>query len=151
MVLADTRAEADSDEAREGRFALAAAVRERGPAAAADAVVPKLLGPRAGADPATVRRVRELILENGAGGIADALAALRTRPDSTALLPTIRCPTLVLVGEADQLTPVAMADTLAQGIAGAALVRIPDAGHLSNLESPDLFAASLWRFVRGLP
>jgi len=73
--------------------------------------------------------------------------ALMTRPDSTPLLATIHVPTLVIVGSEDTVTPPAAADALHAGIAGSALVVIPEAGHLSNLEQPAAFNAALARFL----
>ena len=70
-----------------------------------------------------------------------------SRPDSTGLLPTIHVPTLILVGVEDTVTPVANALDMQRGIAGAELVQLPGAGHLSNLEQPDAFDAALARFL----
>jgi 3-oxoadipate enol-lactonase len=146
MVLADTRPEADTEEARAGRVAMQQSVREKGAAAAADAMVPKLLGPHS---TSPVRdRVRELILSNGAPGIIDALEALKTRPDSTATLALITCPTLIIVGQDDAVTPVAVADAMRERIAAATKAVIPAAGHLSNVEQPQAFNAALWEFVQ---
>jgi pimeloyl-ACP methyl ester carboxylesterase len=64
-------------------------------------------------------------------------AALMGRPDSRPLLPTITCPTLVVVGREDALTPPALAEEIAAGIPGAKLEVIPDCGHLSTLERPE--------------
>jgi pimeloyl-ACP methyl ester carboxylesterase len=60
-------------------------------------------------------------------------------------------PTLVVVGEQDTLTPPTVAESLAARIRGAKLVRIEGAGHLSNLEKPDLFNAAVNSFLQGLP
>ena len=70
-------------------------------------------------------------------------AAILGRPDSRPDLPAIRVPTLVAVGEADQLTPPALAEEIAAGIAGARLHRIPGCGHLPPLEEPGLVTALL--------
>jgi pimeloyl-ACP methyl ester carboxylesterase len=72
------------------------------------------------------------------------------RPDSTATLATITCPTLVVVGEQDGLTPPAEAEKLAAGIKGAKLVKVPGAGHLPCIESPEPFNAALAEFFGGL-
>jgi pimeloyl-ACP methyl ester carboxylesterase len=70
-----------------------------------------------------------------------------TRPDSTALLPSIHCPTLVLVGAEDTLTPPALSDVLHRGVSGSELAVIPAAGHLSNLEQPGAFNAAVAAFL----
>ena len=69
--------------------------------------------------------------------------AIMTRADSRPLLPTIRCPTLVLVGEQDEATPPALSDEMAAGIPGARLVKIPDCGHLSTMERPEAVTKEL--------
>jgi len=72
------------------------------------------------------------------------------RPDSVSLLGEMEHPTLVIVGELDQGTPPADATTMAEGIRGARLTIIPNAGHLSNLEAPAAFNAAVLEFVNGL-
>jgi pimeloyl-ACP methyl ester carboxylesterase len=86
-----------------------------------------------------VARVRQIIEANPPRGITDALAGLAARADSTPTLREIRVPTLVVVGEEDEITPLAEAETLQRGIAGSRLAVIPRAGHLSSLENPDEF------------
>jgi 3-oxoadipate enol-lactonase len=148
LVLADTRAGADSDEARRNRAALAERVLKEGAEAAAGAVLPKLLGATSHRDrPALVSRVRDLILGNPPRGIADALAGLASRADSTPNLREVRVPTLVVCGEEDALTPPADAEQLQRGIAASRLALIPQAGHLSNLESPAAFNRALLEFL----
>ena len=66
---------------------------------------------------------------------------------STPLLSTIHCPTLVVVGEEDAITPPAVSEEMQRGIAGAELVVIPGAGHMSNMEQPAAFNAALARFL----
>ena len=151
LVLADTRAAADTPEGREGRAALAQKVLREGAGAAADAFVPKLLGGTTKRErPQVVARVREIVLGNPPRGIADALAGLAARADSTPTLREIRVPTLVVCGEEDTLTPPADAEALQRGIAGSRIVLIPRAGHLSNLEDPDAFNRAVLGFLGGI-
>jgi pimeloyl-ACP methyl ester carboxylesterase len=147
-VLADTRAEPDSDEAKQHRVRLQATARERGPLAVLDAMLPKLVGPAATQAGAVPAQLKELARTNTADGLVDALEALKTRPDATPGLAAIACPTLVIVGADDALTPPSAAETLRDGINGASLVVIPDAGHTANLEQPVPFALALWSFLR---
>jgi pimeloyl-ACP methyl ester carboxylesterase len=70
-----------------------------------------------------------------------------TRPDSTPLLASIHVPTLVVVGDQDAVTPPSASEEMHRAIAGSELVRIPLAGHLSNLEQPELFDAALAAFL----
>jgi non-heme chloroperoxidase len=148
MVLADTRAEADAPQAAEGRQRMLQGVRERGPAAAADEMLPKLVCEATRVQqPAVVDTLRSMIMGNTSETVAGALLALMTRPDATPLLSTIHCPTLIVVGEQDAITPPSMSEGMQRGIPGAELVVIPDAGHMSNLEQPAAFNAALARFL----
>lgn len=144
LVLVDTRAEPDTDDARAKRRQMQDLVRTAGPSAVADAMLPTLLGASTQTtDPHRAVEVRRLIEANRADAIHDALETLGSRPDSRPTLATISCPTLVVVGEEDLLTPLPMAQTIATGIAQATLVTIPRAGHLSSLEQPATFDAAL--------
>jgi 3-oxoadipate enol-lactonase len=147
LVLADTRAEADTEEARTNRVKLQQTAREGGPAAVADAMIPKLLGQASSANPQIVERVRALVLAARTEGIVDALDALKTRPDSTPTLQTIGCPTLILVGADDGLTPVAASETMQRAMPRAILAIVPESGHLSNLEQPRAFDTALNAFL----
>jgi 3-oxoadipate enol-lactonase len=152
LVLADTRAGADSEEARKARAALAEMVQRQGAEPAAEAFLPKLLGETTRRErPELVQRVREIILANPPRGIRDALFGLAARADSTERLATITVPTLVVVGEEDTVTPPAEAEKLHQGIRGSTLVKLPRAGHLTNLEEPAGFNASLREFLGSRP
>jgi pimeloyl-ACP methyl ester carboxylesterase len=140
LVLADTRAGADSPEAKAARAAQAEKVRREGSRAMADDALGKLLGATSHRErPELVARVRQIIEANPPRGITDALAGLAARADSTPTLREIRVPTLVVVGEEDEITPLAEAEALQRGIAGSRLAVIPRAGHLSSLENPDEF------------
>lgn len=151
LVLADTRAEADTDEARGNRRKMQALVMEKGPVAVADQMVPRLLGETSQrARPELEDEVRSLIEANTPEAIHDALEALAGRPDSTSLLADIRCPTLIVVGREDALTPVSASEAMKARIAGARLEVIDEAGHLSNLERPDAFSTVLAAFLDDL-
>lgn len=148
LILADTRAQADTPEGVAGRTRMLQLAQEKGPSAVADAMIPNVLGETTRTTrPAVVEQVRSLMLASSAEAIGGGLRALMTRPDSTPLLETIHVPTLIVVGDEDTLTPPAAAEEMHQGIAGSQLVRIPQAGHLSNLEQPELFNAALAAFL----
>jgi len=151
LVLADTRAGADSDAARAARAAQADKVRKEGSASIADAVLPKLVGETTHAQrPELVARLKETIAANPPRGIADALAGLAARADSTSTLREVRVPTLVVCGAEDVLTPVSESEALVRGIAGSQIQIIPGAGHLSSLENPEQFNLSLRKFLAAL-
>ena len=152
LVLMDTRAEADSAEAKRGRDASAAEARDRGSAAIAEAMLPRMLSPATlTGSPETGNRVRALMAATPVAGIVGALGALRDRPDSTELLGTLAgVPTLVVVGEDDALTPPAQARAMADAIPGARLSVIPGAGHLPPVERPAATSQVLLEFLRSL-
>jgi pimeloyl-ACP methyl ester carboxylesterase len=148
LVLADTRAPGDAPEAVEGRKRMIHLVREKGPSAAADEMLPRLLGDTTRATrPDIVESVRGLIMSNSTETIVGALEALMTRPDATPVLQQIHCPTLVVVGEQDTLTPPKFSEDIKKGIAHAELVVVPDAGHMSNMEQPAAFNRALAHFL----
>jgi pimeloyl-ACP methyl ester carboxylesterase len=148
LVLADTRPQADTPEGVEARKQMLALVREKGPAAVADEMIPKLLGEHTRRTrPEIADQVRGLILASSAEAIANSVTALMTRADSTPLLETIHVPTLIVVGEQDTITPPTLSEQMYKAIKGSEYVAIPNAGHLSNLEQPEAFNAALARFL----
>jgi pimeloyl-ACP methyl ester carboxylesterase len=149
LVLCDTKATADGEEARAARERFAQSAIERGLGWVADEMVPRLL--RRAPDPAVVKEVRHLIAGGTPAGVAAAQRGMARRPDSTATLASISCPALVVVGEEDGLTPPAEAEKMAAAVKGARVARIPEAGHLSNLEAPAAFEAAVTAFLKNLP
>ena len=97
--------------------------------------------------PDVVTKVRAMIAEATPEGVARALEAMRDRPDSTPQLGTIDVPVMVLVGEEDTLTPVSEARVMSEGVRDGQLAVLPQAGHLSNLETPERFNDALLRFL----
>ena len=141
LVLSDTRAGPETDEGRAGRERTIKLIREHGPAGLWEEMEPKLLSPSA--KPEVIERARSLVLGRHPVDLVTCVEAIRDRPDSRPTLPTIDVPTLVLVGEKDELTPPPEAAAIASDIAGAKLVTIPESGHLPPLERPGAFLASL--------
>jgi len=151
LVLADTRAQADTPEGKEGRFQMAQTAYKHGPAAVADIMIPKLLSPATiGTKPEIVHRVRRMIEGNQVSGIAGDLMAMAERPDSIPLLKQISCPTQIIVGELDQATPPSDAKLMAEQIPGARLAVIPGAAHLANVEQPELFTRIVRSFIENV-
>ncbi len=148
LVLCDTRAKADTPEARASRMKMLEHVMRAGTEYLAEAMLPRLFA----ADsltrlPGAVEFVRERILLAPPEGVAATLRGIADRPDMSWLLPQIRVPTLLMVGEHDVITPPDEMREVAGGIAGAEFVVIKDAGHLPPLESPVEFNAVLARFL----
>ncbi len=148
LVLVDTKAGADSPEARKGRGELAAKVMKDGPPAALEAFLPKLVGETTKATRAdVVAKIKDIVLATPKQGISDALHGIAARQDSTPFLREIAVPTLVICGEEDVITPRAEAEILQKGITGAELAMIPRSGHLPSMETPEEFNAVLGKFL----
>ena len=143
LFLADTRAEADSDEARDKRLRLAALIREHGIEALLKTPPQWLRKDSPHWDP-----LLKMIRGQAAEAVAQGSVAMAHRPDSRPDLPTIDVPTAVVVGEEDTITPLEMSQTMSDAIAGATLSIIPSAGHLANIEAPAAFGTALRAWLR---
>ncbi len=151
LILADTKAQADTEEGKTGRFQLAQIAYKKGPSAIADVMIPKLLSPATiQTNPNLVHHVRGMVEGNQISGIAGDLMAMADRPDSVPLLSRITCPTQIIVGELDQATPLSDAKLMADQIHRARLAIIPNAAHLSNLEQPETFNQIVGSFASNL-
>jgi pimeloyl-ACP methyl ester carboxylesterase len=140
LVLANTRAGADSDEARARRRRLQETARQHGSVAVADAMLPGMLGKTTRSKrPEITNAVHRMLSSAPVDGVVGALQALMDRPDSTPTLSTIDVPTLIVAGDEDALIPMADARSMNAGIRGSTLEVIAGAGHLSNVERPAAF------------
>lgn len=148
LILADTRPGADTPEAQANRENVARMAETQGTGAIADLQVPRLLSEYTRQHhPEVEMRVRQMIESATTQGIAAASRGMAQRADSTDLLAHISCPTLVIVGEQDALTPPSVAQEYAAQIPGAQLAIITNAGHLSNLEQPEAFLQAIEGFL----
>jgi pimeloyl-ACP methyl ester carboxylesterase len=151
LLLANTRAGADSPAGRANRDRLIALVQNEGPAAIAREMLPKLLGATTQREqPDLADAIDRMIRMNASEAIAAALAAMRDRPDSAPQLSSITCPTTIVTGGEDTLIPPDEGAAMHALIPGSRLVTIPNVGHLSNLEGSDLFSTVLASTVPGL-
>lgn len=151
VLLADTRAGADSSEGRANRRAMLALVDREGASGVARDMMPKLLGETTRANDSSIEStVRRLIKQQSPEAIRGAIIRMMERPDSMPLLAGLEVPVAVIVGEEDALTPVEESRKIAEAIPGARLDVIPGAGHLSNLEQPERFNAVLGAFLASL-
>ena len=149
IILANSLAGADTPDARAGRERMIALVRERGAPAVADEMLPRLLGRTSRASrPDVEPLVRRLIEANSPDGIAGALEAMKTRPDSTPMLASVGRPALVVRGGEDALIPPEEAERLDRQLPRSQLVTLRDAGHLCSLETPADFNEALGNFLR---
>ncbi len=137
LLLADTRAAADTPEGRAARDVAIARIAGEGVGPFCEEFVGKLVAPSNGA---AKDHALAIALSQTPVGVAGALGALRDRPDATAHLASIAVPTTVIVGALDAVTPPSDARLLARAIPGATLVEIPGSGHLAALEAPEAFA-----------
>ena len=152
LVLADTRPQSDTEDARRTREETARRALAEGMAPIADAMLPKLLSTRTREQaPETVARVREMMLGANPEGAAAALRGMALRRDQTDLLTLIDVPTLVIVGSEDKITPPSDAEAMSEGIEGSRLVVVEGAGHVSNVERPREFNRALVGFLEDLP
>ncbi len=151
LVLADTRASADSDEALTRRRHLIQLARTEGAIAVANLQIPSMIGKTSREkQPDTYDAVHRMMAQAPADGIVGALEAMMVRPDSTAALATIDVPTLIVVGEEDAITPVKDARAMHERIPGSRLEVIAQAGHLTSVERPAAFNHLLTEFLGAL-
>ena len=148
LILADTRAQADTEEAKQSRAQQAEKALSEGMAGIADTMLPKLLTPETVSKrPEVVKRVRDMMLKTKPEGAAAALRGMAERDDQTSLLSQISSPTLILVGAEDAITPVADSEKMHQAIKSSRLVVLENAGHVSNVERAEKFNEALLRFL----
>lgn len=143
LALLDTNATADPLDRAAFRRGLAEEAHGSGFDAVMAKLTPLFLNARHQRDERLVETVRRMATDTGAVAFARQQEAIITRPDSRPTLPAIRCPTLVLVGRDDVLTPVAAHQEIAAGINGSRLEVIEDCGHLATLEQPERVTAAL--------
>jgi pimeloyl-ACP methyl ester carboxylesterase len=151
LVLADTRANADTLEGRANRKSLLAVLEREGPSGVAREMMPKLIGKTSSEErPEIESNIRRLIKQQSAQAIRGAALRMMDRPDSFPTLETLRVPALVIVGEEDTLTPVDESRKMVDALPTAELVVVPRAGHLANVEAPDAFNTALAAFLSRL-
>ena len=148
LILADTQAKADSNEAKLKRAASIKSVKTNGVKPFTEtflksAFTPQSLTPRS----ESVVKIQKIIESNSPLGICGALLALATRTDTTVSLSAIQVPTLILVGEQDALTPVSASQEMHDRIRGSEMRVIKKAAHLSNIENTDEFNRYVTEFL----
>ena len=148
LVLCDTKSEADTNEAKLKRSAAVKVVKSSGTSAYAEEFAGAIFAPQTfQSHPGLVENVKKMIRANSPVGIAGAALALGCRTDTSAVLPLIKVPTLILVGEQDKLTPPAIAESMHKQIPRSELHVIPYAAHMSNLENAPAFDTYLIEFL----
>jgi pimeloyl-ACP methyl ester carboxylesterase len=143
LALLDTNGRDDSPEAQEKRRANIALAESGRFAQVIEEVWPALVHPDRRAD-STLKQIHVAMCNDvGPEAYVRQQNAILTRADSRPLLPSIRCPALVLVGAEDELTPPFLSEEIAAGIPGARLIKVPKCGHLSTLERPEAVTGAL--------
>ncbi len=149
LILAATRAGADSEAGQANRDKSIAQAKDKGVDAIVEGMLPKLLAPETyHANPALVHEVRHIMAASPLDGVIGDLSAMRDRPDATAQLSGLQQPVLVIHGQDDQLIPPSEAEATYSRLPNARLALLPGAGHLLNLEQPDAFNAEVRTFLK---
>jgi pimeloyl-ACP methyl ester carboxylesterase len=150
LILCDTKAAADGQEASANRFRMAEHVLEHGLEYVAEAMLPKLFATETKqSDPEIVAAVRSMILGTERATIAAAQRGMAERPDVTDWLPQINVPALVLVGVEDEISPPGEMRAIAAALPRSTFVEIPAAGHMAPLENPGMVNQHLVQFLNG--
>ena len=148
LILADTRSQADTEEARRTREQQARKALKEGMSGIVETSLPKALAPATMKErPKLVARVREMMMKTRPEGAAAALRGMAARIDQSDFLPSIFAPTLIIVGSEDELTPVRDAEFMRREIRGSRLEIIDGAAHVSNIENPAQFNRALKSFL----
>ncbi|MDX9755771.1 MAG: alpha/beta fold hydrolase [bacterium] len=151
MLLCDTKATADSEEARQNRYNAIQMVQDHGLNSLADGMLPKLMGTTTHqTNPELVQTLHNCILTNTPEGVCQAQEAMAKRDDFTPLLATITVPTLIVNGEEDEFTPPSLAQEMQILIPNAQLAIIPQAGHLAAWERPQETNQEIRAFFAGI-
>ncbi|MFG3223540.1 alpha/beta fold hydrolase [Kitasatospora sp. NPDC048194] len=146
LLLANTRATADTDAARANRERIAAAVTARNSVRLLldEDVAAGQLGPDSGH---LLERVREMVAAAPPASVAWAQRAMAARPDSLDVLAGLRVPVSVVTGAQDALVPAEEADVMLRARPDAELTVVPGVGHLTALEAPGAFDAAVRRLL----
>jgi pimeloyl-ACP methyl ester carboxylesterase len=147
LALLDTSARPDTDEQKAGRDKFIAMAQAGKLDEIVETLTPKFLHPDHANNETFRGIIRTMAAETGPDAFVRQVKAIKSRADSRPLLATIGCPTLVLVGDADAVTPPELSQEIAAGIAGSKLVVVPQCGHLSTIEKPDAVNKALTEWL----
>ncbi len=151
VVLANTRATADTVEGRANREKSNQEVELRGPALFIESMLPKLLGKTTlETKPERVAAAREVMSRMSVRGIVALQQGMAARPDSVATLKTIDVPALIIGGEEDSLIPAAETQLMQHHISRSRLEIVPKAGHYAAFEQPEHCGRLVRRFLDSL-
>ena len=149
LALLDTSARPDTPEQTERRRAFVDLAKRGRFMSVTDALLPLLINRARATDAALVATVRCMARNIGRQAFEHQQQAIISRTDSRPLLPRISCPTLVLCGRQDQLTPLGLHEEMARAIPVARLVIVEECGHLSTLEQPQEVGRAMRHWLTG--
>jgi len=149
LALLDTSARPDTPEHTAARYAFIKMAEGGHFADVIETLTPRFVQSRRREEPALKATLRAMAADTAPEAFVRQEKAIISRPDSRPFLPQIRCPTLVLTGDNDELTTPELAREIADGIPGARVVIVPDCGHLSTLEQPAAVNAALSNWLSG--
>jgi pimeloyl-ACP methyl ester carboxylesterase len=149
LALLNTGSGADPPERAAARHALIALAEREGAGKINEVLLPLLIHPSRRTDAPLAKAIIKMGRDTGVAAFKRQQAAIMGRSDMRALLPSVRCPTLILVGREDALTPVDLSQEMAALIPSARLKVIADCGHLSTLERPEAVNAALRAWLMG--
>jgi len=149
LALLDTSARPDTPEQTAARYAFVEMAEDGRFSEVVETLTPRFLQPSRREEPALKAILHAMAADTGAEAFVRQEKAIISRPDSRPFLAQIKCPTLVLTGDNDDLTTPEMAREIAGGIAGSRLTIVPDCGHLSTLEQPAAVNAAMAEWLRG--
>lgn len=147
LALLDTSARADTPEQTARRRGLIELSEKGEFHGVTPRLLPLLLHPEHLADQALTGIVLGMAERVGKAAFLRQQKAIMGRPDGRGDLPRIQCPTLVLCGRQDALTPLPLHEEMAGLVPGAALAVIEECGHLSTLDQPDEVNAAMRRWL----
>ncbi|SKD09233.1 Pimeloyl-ACP methyl ester carboxylesterase [Chitinophaga ginsengisegetis] len=151
LVLADTDAKSESAQSYQARLQLSKDLVEKGMSFYTDQHLHQFLGKTTMAEkPSVVADLRHMMVTTNPLGASLVQRGRAERRDHTLMLPDIHCPVLIVVGEEDGFTPVAVAKGMQEHIKHAQLVVIKDASHMPNMEQPEIFNRHLELFLQGI-
>lgn len=151
LVLADTDAKAESAQSYQARLQLSQDLLEKGMQFYTDQHLHQFLGKTTMAEkPGVVAHLRHMMVTSNPLGASLVQRGRAERRDHTMMLPDIHCPVLIIVGEEDGFTPVAVAKGMQECIKHVQLIVIKDASHMPNMEQPEIFNRHLELFLQGI-
>jgi pimeloyl-ACP methyl ester carboxylesterase len=149
LALLNTQARPDTPEASARRRTMMTRAREGEYHAIVEELSANFVHPSRRADERLRKVTRDMADDVGIEGFVRQQTAMIARPDSRPTLTAIRCPTLVLTSDTDNMIPNSLSTEMADEIAGSSLVVLDDCGHLPQLEQPEETAQALLEWMRG--